>query len=174
MNKTNYKWVLTVTTLAFILSIIMSFIMTVILKEVNLVISIIFIFIFILLGIIFDIIGVSVTCADEVVFHSMSSRKIKGGSSSVMLIKNANKVSSICCDVIGDICGIITGSAGITVLTIIIKLTNFNEIITSLVITAIISSLTIGGKAIGKNIAIKKANEVITIVGKLLSIFTRK
>ena len=34
---------------------------------------------FIILGIIFDIIGVAVTSGDEVAFHSMSARKVKGG-----------------------------------------------------------------------------------------------
>jgi len=127
-----------------------------------------------LLGIIFDIIGVAVTSGDEVVFHSMSAKKVRGGRIGSKMIKNAHKVSSICCDVVGDICGIISGSAGVTIITIIDNLTNWNTLIISLIVTALISSLTIGGKAIGKNIALKRSTEVITIVSKILSIFTRK
>lgn len=174
MKKSNYKWIIIVTLLAFILSLIMSFIASIVLKNVTLIISIIVTFLFIILGIIFDIIGVSVTCGDEVVFHSMSARRVHGGKVGVKLIKNASKVSSICCDVIGDICGIISGSAGVTIVAIISKTTNINILVISLLVTAVISALTIGGKAIGKNVAINKSTEVVTVVSKTLSIFTKK
>ena len=174
MKNSNHRWVLIVTLLAFILSIIMSFIASIVLNNVTLIISIIVTFLFILLGIVFDIIGVAVTCSDEVAFHSMSARRVRGGKIGVKLIKNASKVSSICCDVIGDICGIISGSAGVTIVALIIKMTNINELLISLLIMALISSLTIGGKAIGKNVAINRSNEVVTIVAKTLSIFTKK
>ena len=172
--KSKNTWVLVVTLLAFVLSIIMSFISVTVLKNVTLSISIIVTFVFILLGITFDIIGVSATAGDEVVFHSMSARRVRGGKIGVKLIKNASKVSSICCDVVGDICGIISGSAGVTIVALIIKNTNINELLVTLLVTALISSLTIGGKALGKNISINKSNEVITIVSKILSIFSKK
>lgn len=172
--KSKNTWVLVVTLLAFILSIIMSFISVTVLKNVTLSISLIVTFIFILLGIIFDIIGVAATSGDVEVFHSMSARRVRGGRVGVKLIKNASKVSSICCDVVGDICGIISGSAGVTIVAMLIKLTDVNELLVTLLVTALISSLTIGGKAIGKNIAVNKSNEVITIVSKTLSIFSKK
>lgn len=174
MKKSKDRWVIIITSIAFILSLLLSLITTIVLKNVGITISIIVTFLFILLGIIFDIIGVASTCANREIFHSMASRKIKGGKVGVNLIKNASKVSSICCDVVGDICGIISGSAGVTLVAIIINKTNINELIVSLIITALISSLTIGGKAIGKSVAINKSNEVIKIVSKMLSIFTKR
>ena len=174
MKKSNYKWVIIVTILAFIISLIMSLIVTTALKDVTLIVSILITLIFILLGIIFDIIGVSVTTGDEVAFHSMSSRKVRSGPVGVYLIKNASKVSSICCDVIGDICGIISGSAGVTIIALIVDKTDLNSLLVSLIVTALISSLTIGGKAVGKNIAINKSTKVITIVAKILAIFSKK
>ena len=174
MKKSNNKWILIVTLLAFGLSLMMSFVAGIILKNVTLIVSIIVTFLFILFGIIFDIIGVAVTSGDEIAFHSMSARRVRGGKMGVMLVKNASKVSSICCDVVGDICGIISGSAGVTIVALIIKNTNINELLISLIVTALISALTIGGKAIGKNIAINKSTEVITIVAKILSIFSKR
>jgi len=174
MKKGNYKWVLVVTILAFIISSVMSLVVTTIFKDVNLIVSIIITLFFVLLGIIFDIIGVAVTTGDLVVFHSMSSRRVRGGRVGVNLIRNASKVSSICCDVVGDICGIISGSAGVTIIALIVNKTNLNTLVVSLIVTSLISSLTIGGKALGKNIAINKSTEVITIVAKTLSIFSRK
>jgi hypothetical protein len=174
MKKSNNKWILIVTLLAFGLSLLMSFVAGIILKNVTLIVSILVTFLFVLLGIIFDIIGVAVTSGDEVAFHSMSARRVRGGKAGVMLVRNASKVSSICCDVVGDICGIISGSAGVTIVVLIIKLTNINELLISLIVTALISALTIGGKAMGKSMAINKSTEVITIVAKILSLFSKK
>lgn len=173
MKKSNYRWVLIITLLAFILSIMMSLIVTAVLKNVTLMVSIIVTFLFILLGILFDMIGVAVTSGDEVAFHSMSARRVRGGRVGVKLIKNASKVSSICCDVIGDICGIISGTAGVSIVTVLAKMTNWNLLLVSLIVTAFISSLTIGGKALCKNLAINKSTEVVIIVAKILSIFSK-
>lgn len=172
--KGKNRWVLIVTLLAFGLSLVMSFFAEIVLKNVTLAISLIVTFLFIILGIVFDIIGVAVTSGNETVFHSMAARRVRGGRIGVKLIKNASKVSSICCDVVGDICGIISGSAGVTIITLIIKMTNINPLIVTLLVTALISSLTIGGKALGKGLAINKSDEVITAVAKFLAIFSKK
>ena len=172
--KSNYRWALIVTLLAFILSLVMSLAVTITFDNVTLAVSIIVTFLFILLGIVFDIIGVAVTSGDAVAFHSMSARKVRGGRIGVILMKNASKVSSICCDVVGDICGIISGAAGVTIVALLVNKTNINPLVISLVVTSLISSLTIGGKALGKNLAINKSTEVVTFVAKVLSIFTKK
>ena len=170
-DKTDFKWILIVTILAFIISILMTLCATIALNGVILLVAIIITLLFIILGIIFDIVGVAVTSGDEVSFHSMSSRKVKGGKIGVKLIKNTEKVSSICCDVIGDVCGIISGTSGVVIVAKIIELTNLNELFVSLMVTGIISSLTIGGKAIGKGIAIKKSKEIVVIVSRILLLF---
>ena len=172
-NKTDFKWVFIVTILAFIISIVMTLFAKVTLESVSLIIAILITFLFILLGIVFDIIGVAVTCGDEVAFHSMSSRKVKGGKIGVKLLKNTDKVSSICCDVVGDVCGIISGTSGVVIVSLIIKLTDINELMISLLVTGLISALTIGGKALGKGFAINKSKEIVTVVSKVLSVFQK-
>lgn len=173
-NKSNIKWIIVVTLLAFIIAIIMNLIANLTLNNVPLIIAIIITLLFIIIGIIFDIIGVAVTSGDEVAFHSMSARKVKGGKIGVKLLKNTEKVSSICCDVIGDVCGIVSGTAGVAIVAIITKNTNTNELFIALLVTGIISALTIGGKAIGKGVAIQKSKEIVTLVSKTLSIFHKK
>ena len=173
-NKTDFKWVFVVTILAFVISIVMTLFSTVVLENVGLTIAVLITLLFIFLGIIFDIVGVAVTSGDEVAFHSMSSRKVKGGKIGVKLLKNTEKVSSICCDVVGDVCGIISGTSGVVIVALIVKLTSINELLVSLLVTGVISSLTIGGKALGKGIAISKSKEIVTIVSKLLSVFQFK
>ena len=173
-NKTDFKWVLIVTILAFIISIIMTLFSTIMLENVSLLVAILITFLFILLGIVFDIVGVAVTSGDAVAFHSMSSRKVKGGKIGVKLMKNTSKVSSVCCDVIGDVCGIISGTSGVVIVSLIIKLTDVNELIISLLVTGLISALTIGGKALGKGFAVNKSKVIVTGVSKMLSFFQKK
>lgn len=171
--KSNSRWPFIVTILAFFISLILSLFSTLVLNNVNLVIAILVTFLFIIIGIIFDIIGVSVTTGDETIFHSMSARKVKGGKIGVKLLKNASQVSSFCCDVIGDICGIISGSAGVTIVSLLIKNTDINPLIISLLVTSLISSLTIGGKSLGKGYAISNGSKVIEHVAKMLTIFKK-
>lgn len=127
---------------------------------------------FILLGIVFDIIGVAVTAADERPFHSMASRKIPGAREALRLIRKANEVSSVCNDVVGDICGIVSGSTVAVIVVRLHEVLGFESIVTSLAITALASGLTIGGKALGKTFAIEKSTAVLRVVGRILHFFS--
>lgn len=170
-EKVDIKWIITVVIVAFIISFALSFIANSTIPNLSLVFGIIITLLFIFIGIIFDIIGVAVTGADEAVFHSMNSRKVKGASTAVKLKKNADKTSSFCCDVIGDICGVISGAAGTTICAILVTKYHTDLLLTGLIITAIISSLTIGGKALGKSFAINKSDIILYEFSKFISNF---
>ena len=79
--------------------------------------------------------------------------------------------SSFCCDVIGDICGIVSGAAGITIANQMSTLTGISLLICSLFVSAIIASLTIGGKAIGKSIAINNSDIILYEFSKAVTNF---
>ena len=171
-KKTDKKWVLTISILSFLISLFFSFIGEVIIPNAHIAISIMLIFIFIFLGIIFDMIGVAVTVADISTFNSMATKKVKGAKMGVNLIKNSPKVSSFCNDVIGDVCGIISGSVGVSIAIIIAERFNFNLLLVTLLITAFIAAITIGGKALGKSYAINNSNIILYRFVKVISIFT--
>ena len=173
-EKVDVKWILTILVLSFVISFSLSFISQMTIPNVSLWIGIIITLLFIGLGVFFDIIGVSVTSADEAIFNSMSSRKVKGANVAVKFKKNADKVSSFCCDVIGDICGIISGAAGTAITVIISNTFDFSLLVTGLVVSAIIASLTIGGKAIGKSFAINKSAIILYEFAKFVSNFYHK
>jgi len=173
MNKQT-RWLVIVTIAAFCISIIMSLFSTMALKSVPLLIAILITLAFIVIGIIFDTIGVAVTSGDITVFNSMSARKIKSGKIGVFLVKNASKVSSICCDVIGDVCGIVSGACGTVIVTIIVSKTDANLLLVTCLVSAIISALTIGGKAAEKSFAMKESTKIIKIVASCLAVFKRK
>ena len=120
----------------------------------------------ILLGIVFDIVGVAVTSADEKPFHSMAARKVKGAQEAIVLLRNAEKVGSICNDVIGDICGVISGSAAATIAAQVLSNFTFSwPRIVSLVLSSLVAGLTVGGKAIGKRFAICSCTRIVHVVG---------
>ena len=127
---------------------------------------------FILLGILFDIIGVAVTAADEKPFHSMAARRTPGAREALGLIRKADKVSSFCNDVVGDICGIISGSTGAVIVVQMQAAFGFlPAMVISLAVTALTSGLTIGGKALGKAVAIENSTAVLQLVGRILHVF---
>ena len=167
----DYGWIIKICLVTFIISLSFSFIGETMIPNVHIVMSFILLIFFIFLGIIFDIIGVSVTVADIRVFNSMAAKKVKGASLAVKLIKNSDKVSSFFNDVIGDICGIVSGSTAATIAILTSKQLNINLLIVTLLMTAIVSTLTIGGKAIGKSIAINKCDSILYSFVKILSIF---
>ena len=129
---------------------------------------------FIGLGIVFDVIGVAVTAADPKPFHSMASHREKGAREALGLLRNASHVSSVCNDVVGDICGIVSGT---TTAVIVVRLqTAFalpESVLLSVAVTALVSGLTIGGKALGKTVALNKSTSVVYWVGRFLHLFHR-
>ena len=165
----NWRWIATIFTLSFFLSFGLSFLSEVTIKQSTLLISILITFVFIFLGILFDIIGVAVTSSEESIFHSMSARKVRGARIAVKFHKNAEKVSSFCCDVVGDICGVISGASGITITALLVESFHWNLLLTTLIVTGVISALTIGGKAIGKSFAVNKSNIILYRFAKVIS-----
>lgn len=164
------KWIRKVFILAFGLSVFFSFTAEILMKKLSIFISFVVLLIIIAIGVLFDIIGIAVTSANEVPFHAMAADKVPGGKEAVKLIKNADIVSNFCNDVVGDICGIISGAAGATIiLKILILSNNQNGIMFSILMTGFISTLTIGGKALGKTVAIKSSKTVVNSVAIILS-----
>ncbi len=129
---------------------------------------------FIVLGIVFDIIGVAVTAADEKPFHSMAAHRTPGAKEALGLIRRASKVSSFCNDVVGDICGIISGSTAAVIVVRLQSAFSLRSALISLAVTALVSGLTIGGKAMGKAFAIDKSTAVLQLVGRVLHLFSGK
>ena len=172
--KENVNWIYKVFLLSFILAIVFSSGSSFVANYANSIILGIIIIIVIIIGIIFDMIGVAVLTSNESSLHAKASKKIRGAKEAIYLLKNAPKVSSICNDVVGDVCGIVSGSLGAVLTINIASYFNWNIVIVTTVITALISSLTVGGKAIFKTVATKKADNIVYNVGKTMSFFIKK
>lgn len=174
MKKKKDNWILTVFLLTFTLSILFSGISNVIAASFNEIILFIILILVIAIGILFDVVGTASITASEATFHSMSSQKIKGAKESISLIKNSNKISSICNDVVGDVCGIVSGGLGAVLAISLSTTTGINNTLIAVLVSAFISSFTVGGKAIFKKIAIKNSDNIVFVVGKIKALLKIK
>lgn len=165
-DHSKIKWFIQVFITTFILSICFSYISTYGVSNLNLASSIIILIAVIVVGIIFDIIGVAVTVANEEEFHAKATKKVDGAKTSIKLIKNAAKVSNICADVIGDICGVLSGAISAMISAKLAEKMGTNL---QFIISAVVASLTVGGKALGKEIANKNSTPIVHFVGIMLS-----
>ena len=163
------RWVVTIFLVTIFISGAISLLSDVIMSGSTMVVAFLILLAIIFVGIIFDVIGMAVATADEKPFHSMAARKVPGAQEAIALLRNAERVSSICNDVVGDICGVVSGSASATIAAQI--LSNFEMTwpqIVSLAMSALAAGLTVGGKAIGKSFAVNSCTSIVHSVGRML------
>lgn len=128
----------------------------------NVFLALILLFIIIALGIFFDIIGTAAAAAALPPFNARAAKKVFGANQAVKITKNASAVANYCCDVIGDIAGTLSGAIGAgIVFSMADKYSATNVVLMGAMMTSFIAALTVGGKAIGKNLAIEKSNSII-------------
>ena len=166
----HYRWALTAFVMAVALSGLLSLSSEAILENADLLLALLILALFIGLGILFDIIGVAVTAADPRPFHSMAAHKEKGAKEALKLLRNADRVSSVCND---DICGIVSGATGAVIVARLQKGLNLESVLISVGVTALISGATIGGKALGKPFAMNQSKRVVHLAGRFLHLFHR-
>ena len=167
-NKT-IRWVVTIFMITIVISGTISFASNELMSVSSVGVAFVILLVIIFIGIVFDIVGVAVTSAEEKPFHSMAARKVPGAMESIRLLRNAERVSSICNDVVGDICGVVSGSASATIAVQILENFEFSwPRMVSLLMSALVAGLTVGGKAIGKTFAIGSCTQIVTLVGKMI------
>ena len=167
-NKT-IRWVVTIFIVTIFVSGTISLISDEIMASSGIAVAFVILLAIVLIGIIVDVIGMAVATADEKPFHSMAARKVPGALEAITLLRNAERVSSICNDVVGDICGVVAGSASATVAVQIVRNFEFSwPNMVSLVLSALVAGLTVGGKAVGKTFAVNSCTSIVHNVGKLI------
>ena len=171
-RRPDYKWIITIFVASFAITILLTFTSNEIMSDLNIAVALIILTFFILLGVIFDIIGLAIMTADEKQFHSMAARKIDSAKCAIKLIRNAEKVSSFCNDVIGDIAGVLSGATGAAVVASLF-MNSDNYFVGNLIITSLIAALIVGTKAFGKSIAINNSNDIVDGVSKIIYFFQR-
>ena len=173
-KKTNLKWLTKIILISLVASVVFTLASAEILGRTGYIMSFSILAIFIIIGIVFDVIGIAVTAANEAPFNSMATRRQRGAAESLLLVKNANRVTCYCNDVIGDVTGIVSGTTAALIAARLIEGFNAGSLLFPLLISAIVTGLTVGGKAIGKTLAFNKSTEIVHSVGKLLNFMRLK
>lgn len=170
-RKKAIKWVVTIFLVTIFISGTISLFSDIIMENSSMGVAFLILLFIILVGIIFDIVGMAVASADEKPFHSMAARKVPGAHEAISLLRNAERVSSICNDVVGDICGVVSGSASATIAAQILANFDFSwPQIVSLLMSALAAGLTVGGKAIGKSFAVNSSTVIVHSVGRIIHV----
>lgn len=171
LERSHAIWSGFVMVLSFALSILLLAASGSLFERTGVVVALVVVFVIVLVGILFDMIGVAVAAAEETPFHSMAARKIHGARQSIRLIRSAPRVSSFCNDVIGDICGVVSGTAGAAI--VFRMFANLSDTTwAEALMGAAIAALTVGGKAFGKSFSMRNSNYIIFVVGRVLAFFT--
>ncbi|WP_078576997.1 hypothetical protein [Salipaludibacillus agaradhaerens] len=170
--KKSLNWSLIIAVITFVLAAIFSIVSTTILSGVTWGIGMLIVFLIVLLGIISDTIGVAATAAAEKPFHAMAAERVPGAKQAVLITRNADRFSNFTNDVIGDIAGIISGTASTYVVIQLALQMGHGEgsilqLIISILFTSVVAALTVGGKSVGKTLAIQYSTEIIYQVGRL-------
>ena len=171
-KKKRNLWSVKITVVSFFVSAFISFLSELTASSEHIIVTILLLFFLILCSILFDGIGVASTSCDMTPFVSMASRKVYGAKTALWLVKNNEKVSNVCNDVIGDIFGIISGACAAAItLKLVADMDQTWQKLVTVSISGVVSALTIGGKAVFKNIAIKNSKEFIMFIARLIAVF---
>jgi hypothetical protein len=170
--KKSFKWTLAIAVITLVLAALFSIVSTFILSGVTWGVGLIIVLVIVLVGVIFDTIGVAATAAEEAPFHAMAAERVSGAKEAVLITRNADRFANFCNDVIGDIAGIISGTASAFVVIQLAQQIGQGEnsayqFWISVLFTSIVASITVGGKSLGKTLALQYATPIIFQVGRL-------
>lgn len=160
--------------MAFIFTVVS----TTVLEGVDWAIGMVIVIMLVLNGIFFDILGLASASASEVPFHGMASEKVKGSRQAIYIVRNADRFSNFCNDVVGDISSVISGAAGAAVVAKLAFASDSDNwwysAAVSIIFTAMVSALTVGGKAMGKSFAIYYSTNIVLFIGKIFYFLENK
>lgn len=170
-NKKRSGWLGKILLWTFFLSIFFNTISQTLIQGVGLIGSLLVLMVIILTGVVFDIIGVAATAAVLPPLNARAAKRVPGAKQALFLARNSDRVSNFCNDVVGDICGIISGSAGAAIV-FTLTVDSLRESYINIITMAVVASLTVGGKGLGKSFAINYSTEILLATGKIINFFS--
>ncbi|MGI5921328.1 MAG: hypothetical protein ACOX6I_06300 [Syntrophomonadaceae bacterium] len=170
IKKSNLISALVVTFFTFFIALLVSIGSQALMKAISdIAVAIILLIIIVFLGIFFDIIGTAAAATSVPPFNAKAAKRVFGARQAVKLARNAGAVANFCNDVVGDIAGTLSGAIGATIVYYLVGRFNFvDSVLTGAAMTSFIAAITVGGKSIGKSIAINNANNIIFSVAIIL------
>ena len=165
-NHTRSLWVVMIFVSTVLISAVFSMVSGALLSASGMLAAFCILLVIILIGILFDVLGVAVTAADPKPFHSMAAHRVRGAQEALGMLRQADKVSSFCNAVIGDICGVVSGAAAASIAAIVLSGHSSAPLWLDILMAALVSGVTVGGKAMGKSLAINKSTQIVILAAK--------
>lgn len=176
-KKHKYAWLtwgIAVFFISFGLTVLFSFLTEIAVKDSAAFICVLVLFVLLILNIGCDVLANAIMSCNPEAYHAMASKKIKGAKRSVVLCRNASKLSSIFADVIGDICGIVSGAAGTALAVHLAFNGTTGQLIASIGVSAAIGALTVGGKALFKHFAVTFNKQIVFGFARFTTFFKKE
>ncbi len=178
-TKKNKYWSIKIFFISFILAAAVSVVAEYFTQGISLYAAFAVLILIVLIGVIADTVGVAFATCEHKPFIAMSAKRMHEAKTALALLKKADVVSNFCNDVIGDICGIVSGAAGAAIAIQVVTSgskagTMIPESLAAILLSSLIAAVTVAGKAVGKTIALKSNKDIVLIVGKFISFFKRK
>lgn len=177
-KRLSVDWALKIVVLTFILSLISSVLSQVAVDGSDILIATMLLIFMVITSIIFDVIGVSVASCSACAVEGSASVDDETLKVAKTLISNAEKVNNFCADVIGDICGVMSGACGASIVAALSDALGTNAFLPSILVSAVIASVTVGGKALCKRIAVRNSRNIVLFTAArlcaIVRIFKRK
>ena len=173
--KTVKFWTLKIFFITLILAAVFSFLTEYFMNDLNVIVAVLLVLFVLLVGVAFDIIGLAFATCDKTPFVAMASKKVPGAKNALMLLKNATSVSNFCNDVIGDICGIISGAAGAAIaVKVILENPTIPKLALAIAVSSLIAATTVSLKSAGKRYAVDKNKQIVKDISKIIGVFNRE
>jgi len=162
----------------FVLATAFTFLSDGVLRTTTIYLAALVLAIIIFVGIVFDIIGLATATASHVTLNAMAAKRVPGARQAPRMVRNAPRVAAVCNDLVGDIAGTVSGAAG----TAIVFRAGLARAglggaaggspdaggLWTVLVVALIAAVTVGGKTLGKHLAIERADEIVSRVGRVL------
>lgn len=166
------KWFVKISLLAFSTSLFLSLFSEMILNNANLCIALVLLVIFMFMNVFSDMFGLAITSCQIEKFKKENLDK-RQFEICVKLVEASDKVSSILCDVVGDICGILCGVSGTMIAMILSKNIDISsaKIFIGAFTSSFIAGLTVLFKAVSKNYAVNHSSDIVKKISKIILLF---
>lgn len=151
----------------FVLAVLFSLLSDSVLRTTTVLLAGLVLVVIVLIGILADVIGLAAAAADPAPLNAMAAKKTPGARQALRLVRNAPRVGTVFNDLIGDISGTVSGAAAASIVFRVA--TGHPELdvgLTTVLMVAIVAAFTVGGKAIGKTVAIDRADEIMVQAGR--------
>ncbi|MEL1135194.1 hypothetical protein AAC978_08400 [Desulfitobacterium sp. THU1] len=173
-KRKSWKHILFVFLLSFTLAVIASLGTEILMRKTNIIVALTLLLVIIIINIGFDVIGIAATAATEKPHHAKAANRVPGARQTVFLVRHADTVANFANDIVGDVTGALSGGMSASIVLDMLRTypgLESQEIWIDTLMIALVASVTVTGKALGKTFAIQKADEIMARVGFVIARF---